>query len=114
MARPSKITERLITNFCSSLYLTGSIETAIADTGIGRESYFRWKRRVVQGTATKLERQFMEAVDRAAGESKQLLESKMSKHYDKSWRSIAWWLERKYPNEYGKRRPPPLPDPDDF
>jgi hypothetical protein len=56
----------------------------------------------------------MEAVDRAAGESKQLRESEMSKRYAKSWRSVAWWLERKYPNEYGKRRPPPLPDPDDF
>ena len=114
MARPSIITDRLIKNFCSSVFLTGSIETAIADTGIGRASYFRWKRRVIEGKATKLERQFMEAVDQAAGESKQLLESKMCKHYDKSWRSIAWWLERKYPNEYGKRRPPPLADPDDF
>jgi hypothetical protein len=114
MARQSKITDQLIKDFCSCLFLTGSVDTAIAEAGIGRESYFRWRRRVLEGKATKLERQFTEAADRAAGESKELLESKMSRHYKKSWRSIAWWLERKYPNEYGKRRPPPLPDPDDF
>ena len=112
MARPSIITPRLIENFCFSLRISGSIETAILECDIGRESYFRWKRRVSEGEGTQLERQFMRAVDEAVGESKLLLESKLNMLYDKDWRSIAWWLERKYPHEYGRRRPPPLPDPD--
>jgi hypothetical protein len=105
MARPSKITDVLIDRFCEIVKISESIETAIKETGVGRESYFRWKRRVSAGKGTELERRFMMAVDKALGESKLWHESKMNKHSEKHWRAIAWWLERKYPKEYGRRRP---------
>jgi transposase len=112
MARPSIITDPLIEQFCSSLRVTFSIEVAIKKTGIGRESYYRWKRRVAKGNGTRPERRFIRAVDMADGEMKIKLEMMFSQHCDKSWKALAWWLERKYPAEYGRRRPPPLPDPD--
>jgi hypothetical protein len=113
MARPSIIDEALIAKFCSHLRISGSIKTAISATGIARESYYGWARKVRQGGGTELERKFIVAVDQAEGETKLIHEHMLSKHFDKKWRAIAWWLERRYPAEYGRRRLPPLSDLDD-
>jgi hypothetical protein len=104
MARPSNVTDQLIEKFCLNLRVTGSIETAIALTRIGRESFYRCKRRVRQGIGTEMERRFMSAVDQSEGEVKLRREYQLGQHAETSWRSIAWWLERKYPQEYGLRR----------
>jgi hypothetical protein len=89
--------------------VSGSIETAIKESGVGRETYFRWKRRVSTDKGTALERRFILAVNEAERMTKLMLESKMDKAFDKNWRLIAAWLARRYPDEYGRRRPPPLP-----
>jgi hypothetical protein len=107
MARPSIINDQLIENFCLKLRVTGSIEAAITRTGIGRETYYRWRCRVREGRGTELEQRFMNAVDKSEREVKMRLEYQLSLHFDKKWRAIAWWLERKYPEEYGRRRPMP-------
>src|SRR5271165_5937850 len=104
MARPSNINDPLIEKFCLNLRVTGSIETAIAMTGIGRESFYRCKRHVRQGRGTEMERRFIGAVDQSEGEIKLRREYQLGQHAEKSWKSIAWWLERKYPQEYGLRR----------
>jgi hypothetical protein len=114
VARPSKLTGVLIENFCSVLRTTGSIETAIKHTGISRASYFGWKRAVRQGGGTKLQAKLFAAVDRVEGERKSLVEWMLFKQMEKHWRPCAWWLERKYPNEYGRRRPQPLSNPNDL
>lgn len=108
MARPSIINDALIGKFCSHIRLMGSIQTAISATGIGRETYYGWARRVGQGGGTELERKFIAAVERAEGETKMLVERMLQRHFDKSWRAIAWWLERRYPQEYARRRLPVL------
>jgi hypothetical protein len=112
MARPSILTDAFIADFCSKLRVCGSIETSIKATGCGRESYYGWARAVRDGQGSEVQKKFMAAVDKAEGEVKMLREHKLSKHFDKNWQALAWWLERKYSNEYGQRRPLPLPDPD--
>jgi hypothetical protein len=112
MARPSILTDVLIAEFCSKLRISGSIETAIKSTGIGRESYYGWARKYREGGASPMVKRFMRAVEEAEGETKLLREHMLTKHFDKNWQALAWWLERKYSPEYGQRRPPPLADPD--
>ena len=112
MARPTILNDQLIENFCLQLRLSGSIETAIAQTGCGHESFYRWKRLVRDGIGTKLQRRFMKAIEASLAEIKMRAEYLLSKSFDKSWRALAWWLERKYPAEYGRKRPLPALDPD--
>src|ERR1035438_10653832 len=112
MARPSILSDELIADFCSKLRISGSIETAIKASGIGRESYYGWARKVREGRGNKMQKRFMRAVDDAEGETKLMREHMLTKFFDKSWQSLAWWLERKYSHEYGQRSPVPLPDPD--
>jgi len=112
MARPSILNDQLIKDFCLNLRMTGSIEAAIARTGIGRASYYRWACRVREGCGTALEKRFIKAVDQSEGEVKMRLEQQLEAHFDKNWRALAWWLERKYSKEYGRKRPmPALLDP---
>lgn len=113
MARPSILTDAFIADFCSKLRICGSIETTIKATKCGRESYYGWARDVRNGEASPVAKKFIEAVDHAEGEMKMLREHKLSKHFDKNWAALAWWLERKYSDEYGQRRPLPLPNPDE-
>lgn len=112
MARPSILTDALITEFCAKVRISGSIETAIKATGIGRESYYGWARQVREGGGSPMAKQFIAAVEKAEGEIKLIREHMLSKHFDRNWQALAWWLERKYSPEYGQRRPPPLPDQD--
>jgi hypothetical protein len=112
MARPSIINDFLIADFCSKLRISGSIETAIKASGVGRETYYGWARKVRDGAGSKLQKRFMKAVEEAEAETKMIREHMLSKHFDKNWQCLAWWLERRYSNEYGQRRPLPLPDPD--
>jgi len=47
MGRPSLLNDELIDNFCDGLYASGSIESAITKSGIGRSTYYRWMTEVV-------------------------------------------------------------------
>jgi hypothetical protein len=110
MGRPSILTDSLIEDFCSRFRVSRSIETTIKMAGIGRASYYRWARLVREGKGTQLQQRFIRAVSKVEGEIKMHVEITLNKWSSKAWRSCAWWLERKYPNEYGRRRPPPLED----
>ncbi len=93
MARPSIINDALIARFCSNVRISGSVATAIQATGIARETYYGWARRVGQGGGTELEQKFMAAIELAVGETKLIYERMFRQHIDKNWRAAAWWLE---------------------
>src|SRR6266849_5314999 len=111
MGRPSLLNDPLIAKFGDAVQLSGSIESAITLSGIGRSTYYRWRGKVHEGGGNKLQRRFFQAVDKSEGQIKRMREHQLTKHFEKNWRLIAWWLARKYRDEYGRRRPAPLPDP---
>ena len=84
--------------------MTGSIETAIQLTGIGRGTYYRWQSRVRKGEGTQFQTKFILAVEAAWGDTKMRSEHLLLKHMEKDWRAIAFWLSRRYPKEYGRPR----------
>jgi len=112
MARPSIINDTLIARFCFVIRVSGSIQTAIMDTGIGRESYVRWAREVRERRASKAKVKFIRAAEQAEADFKMLRERQLSLYFGKHWKAVAWWLERRYPDEYGRRRRLPLADMD--
>src|SRR5229473_4393248 len=111
MGRPSLLNDPLIAKFCDAVQLSGSIESAITLSGIGRSTYYRCRGKVRAGGGNKLQRRFFQVVDKTEGQIKMMREQQLTKHFEKNWRLIAWWLARKYRDEYGRRRPAPLPDP---
>src|SRR6266568_165497 len=104
MARPSIITDALITAFCNKLRICGNIETAITATdGMSRRSYYLWARAVRDGGGTPLQKNFIHAVGQTRLEVKLLCEQlNITKQHFRSWQAAARWLEDEYPNEYGQ------------
>src|SRR2546421_11258826 len=102
MARPSIINEALIAKFCSHLRISGMIRRAISSTGLARATYYSWVSKVREGGGSELERKFGAAVELAEGEVKLMTERMLRQHFGTDWRAAAFWLERMYPQEYGR------------
>lgn len=46
---------------------------------------------------------FATEVEKAEGQAKGTYEAVIAKAADKNWTAAAWWLERRHPDEYGRR-----------
>jgi hypothetical protein len=109
MARPSILTEELIAGLCKDIRISGSIESAIAHARIGRETFYGWQRNVAAGRGKTLEKLLITEIRFAEAQIKLLREAKLAT-CPKNWQCLAWWLERKFPGEYGQRHPPYVPE----
>jgi transposase len=94
MARPTKYditkAERILTALRA-----GNIEAdaaAFADVPYG--TYRHWKEDRAQ---------FRAAVDVAKAQAKVAAVTTIRSAWGQSWKSAAWWLERRFPEEWGKR-----------
>src|SRR5262249_198505 len=105
MARPSKLTEQLIGEFVATVRNTGNIETAISQTGIGRATFYRWKHRVEDGKGDKLQRKLIRQIEQALADCTKFMEGCILTAAPKNWQCAAWWLERRHPSLYGRKRP---------
>lgn len=93
-----KLTERLIAEICSKTRIAGSLETGLATCGVSREQYDAW-----QEEDDPLVARLLSEIASAEAEMKMVREHQLSNYFEKDWRALAWWLERKYPNEYANK-----------
>lgn len=100
-ATPRGLTEHVVAEVASKVRIGGSLRTALMAAGIAWERYQEWCEDALAGNAAPLVEKFLEAVLEAEAEVKLLREHQLSKHFDAHWQAAAWWLERRYPNEYG-------------
>lgn len=105
MARPTILDERLIAEFCAYLRSGASISTACSMSGIGRETYHGWVRNAKRGRGTKLQRRLVREADGALAEADRMAEAMLMVAGKKNWQALAWRLERRLPQEWGRRRP---------
>jgi hypothetical protein len=111
MPRSSTITAAIIQKICDSIRLSGSIATGLMATRITMKTYQGWALKVDRGGGTRLQQKLVRDVRKTSAAFKLNVE-RMLRSSD-NWRAHAWWLERKYSNEYGKPLPqPPQPDPE--
>ncbi len=103
MARKSKLTPELI-SLASELIRAGNYYKHVAQyLGISKETFFRWLR---EGEKAKsgLKRQFYDAVKKAEAEAIARNIALIQKAAQEgNWQAAAWWLERKYPEEWGRK-----------
>ena len=118
-------------NICKFVALGVSQESAAAQEGVARDTFYRWLRRGRAALQDALERarkdvpdnrepadsavwKYVQAVDRpfvelavgietALGRSEAGYTLKIAKASDTDWRAAAWWLERRRPQHYGNR-----------
>lgn len=102
--RKTKLNQKLINDAARLLKGGNYIDTVCEFLGIGTSTWFRWMR---EGEESKsgLKRQFWEAVKKAEAEAEIRLVTDLQKiaSEDQKWQAIAWMLERKYPDKWGRK-----------
>ncbi len=105
--RPTKLTPEVQEQVCTAIRAGNTFEAAAAYGGIspasfysymdkGRQSYEKGKRR------TKFT-EFLEEVTRAKSTAEVALVANINKAGDKDWRAHAFLLERRNPEDWGRR-----------
>jgi hypothetical protein len=104
--RPTRLDSELTRKVCGLLSEGISIAASCDALGLAESNYHRWMAENAK---------FREQATRARANGKIALVRQILA--DKDWRAKAWYLERCWPDEFGKERPrrpelPPLPEPD--
>lgn len=103
MARQSKLTPDTQKKIVDAIAEGNYLETAAALGGISETTFYRWMQEGEQATGGA-KHEFREAVKRAEAEAESLRVGRISKAgKDGNWQADAWYLERRYPEKWGKR-----------
>lgn len=71
-----------------------TVKDACALAGVGQRTFYTWRRERPAISA---------ALKKAETEAKSFHIRNIREHSCQDWKASAWYLERKYPNEWGKR-----------
>lgn len=102
MPRPTKLTPDLTDKLVRAIKAGNRLDVAARYAGISETTYHRWMQ---EGETAKsgAKREFWETVMEARAIAEVSAVSViLSAARSGSWRAAAWWLERRYPQEYGR------------
>lgn len=104
--RPTKLTPEVQERICDALRKGCTRRAAAAYAGISEDTLYNWIARG-EGRAKSPPREeftrFSEAVKRAESEAEKRYTEIIYRAADETWQAAAWWLERRYPKEWGRR-----------
>jgi len=104
MGRPSKLTPETQKLFVDAIAAGNYVATAAELAGIGQSTYYRW---LEQGkTATRGRyREFWDAVKKAEAQAEAVRVARIARAGGEgNWQADAWYLERRYPDRWGRRQ----------
>ncbi len=103
MPRKSKLTKELIKE-AYKLVVAGNYDKDVYPIlGIEKTTWYRW---LSEGERSKsgLKREFWDTIKRAEKEAVARNVALIQRAAQEgNWQAAAWWLERKYPEQWGKR-----------
>lgn len=100
--RPSKLTPETQTRIVQAIRVGATYELAAQFGGIAYNTFNEWMKKGEDAKAGRY-RDFYEAVKEAEGDAAIKWLAVIDKAAADSWQAAAWKLERRYPNEYGRR-----------
>ena len=77
------------------------IKVACQAVGIGVSTYFEWLKKGEEGKQPYAE--FTEAIKKAESEAHVNYVAIVASHAPTQWQAAAWWLERRFPELWGRR-----------
>lgn len=107
MSRPTKLTTELQGVICCALAGGNTRATAAGLAGIGERTLYRWLERGEEDSDDDCEtefRQFWQAVKKAEAEAVEKHVAIVRNAAPRSWQAAAWWLERRYPDDWGRKQ----------
>lgn len=104
MPRKSIISEEIIDAVVNSLRAGNYILTACEYAGISNDAYYDWIERAKDPDAPELFHKFAAEVKKArAGAEMRNVNNIQKAAQNGTWQASAWWLERSFPDRWGRR-----------
>ncbi len=100
--RTPKLTTTATAAVVQAISTGNTRDVAAAYAGVGRTTLFQWlaKGRV---EAQGIYRDFLNAVEKAEADAVVVSVALIRTAAQKNWQAAAWWLERRYPDEWGRK-----------
>lgn len=102
MGRPSKLTPELQERIVQAIRAGNYVATAVAYAGISQSTFYRWMERGKRQRGGRF-REFWEAIARAEAEAEVRNVALIQKEAQKNAVHAEWWLERRFPDRWGRR-----------
>lgn len=102
MARLSKLTPEIEKKLIDTIRLGNYYEAACAYVGIGERTFYRW---IEKGKKAKSGKywQFWQSIIQAEAEAEARIVTQWQKKIPEDWRAAQAFLERRYPERWGKK-----------
>ncbi|MDP3767724.1 MAG: hypothetical protein Q8S13_06890 [Dehalococcoidia bacterium] len=109
--RPTKLTPEIAARIFQALRAGNNRPAAAHYGGISQETFQTWMRR---GRAARagIHRDFLVGVEKAEADAQIASVAIIQSAARKTWQAAAWWLERKFPQEWGRRERMEVSGPD--
>ncbi len=102
MARPTSLTPDIGTKLVRAISGGNTRETSANYAGISVATLYVWLAKGRQ-QATGVYHEFLEAVEKAEAEAVITSVVTIREAARESWQAAAWWLERRYPDAWGRK-----------
>lgn len=99
--RHSKLTPKVQEKIVSAIRAGNYAQVAAKYAGIGVSTYYNWLQRG-KDEHNGIYREFLEAVKRAESEAEVRTVALIHRHMDSSWQACMTYLERKFPDRWGR------------
>jgi transposase len=103
MARKTKLTPELQKKITGAIAAGNYHETACALAGVSTSSFYRWMQQGEKARAG-IYREFWEAVKKAEAVAEAKRVKIIADAAEENWQAAAWYLERRYPDRWGRRK----------
>lgn len=104
--RETKLNREMIAEIANYIELGFTIKDTCEAVGIEQSTFFNWKNQGKRDKENGIKSEFLEfleSIKKGKHKIKQLMLSKIVQAADENWNAAAWWLERKYPENYSLR-----------
>jgi len=104
MGRKSKLTPERQKLFVDAVSAGNYIETAAELAGVTNVTFYNWMKRGRQTQSGKYF-EFLNAIKKAEARAEVMRVSRIAKAgQEGNWQADAWYLERRYPDRWGRRQ----------
>ena len=102
MARRTKLTPDTKEDIVNALRAGNSRRDSALYAGVSETTFYSWMSRGREGEPLYAE--FLEAVEKAEAQSVVRNVAIIQRAAEETWQAAAWWLERKRPDDWGRRQ----------
>lgn len=100
--RPTKITEELVKTITEYIKAGNYPEVAASLAGVSRATFYNWLKKGHEHK-TGIHHDFLDSIKEAEDYAEAAGVERIRKAGEKNWTALAWWLERKHPERWGRR-----------